>query len=297
MSADLVRLINELAGTSLAVGSLGVSIWSIQVARGRDFFNRLKTHAGVDTDELLVELVSHDEQRQMVFTAGLERSLEADWERTRDVLAKVVAETLRGDEWRLDEVTLLLRTASQLGRNDVTVLTELAKPERDRYEDSTFVGAASDRDISSALPADTAVLLPPVLGALSAQGLIVDGALGTWSYGGPRWLLTPYAFRFLRYLFPAAEVHQAVLAVSLGTARLYVRNLGRSDATVSAVEATSDGRVLNRSTVVPFPIRAGEQVDVACDTDLGPGAGARLRVAWRDGTEVESIVERYQNGS
>jgi len=295
VSADLVRIINELTQTGASIGSLGVSYWGVQIARGRDFWSRVKSHSGKSSDEEVVELVASSEERQIVFSSALEQAIGSDWEKTRDVLARIVADVLSGEEWRLDEITILLRTAAQLGRNDVAVLTELATPRPDRYEDTHFVGAASEADIASGLPADTGILLPPILGMLAMQGLIVDGALGTWDYGGPRWLLTPYAFRFFRHLAPTGDIERATFAVALGSARLYVRNLGLGSGSVTSIEATSDGRGLLGPVTLPLELRAGEKTELPCDTNLDPGAGARLSVRWVDGSGAESTAERYQS--
>lgn len=295
MGAEIVRVLNEVLGTSLSAGSLGVSIWAVQVSRGRDFLGRVKKHAGIGSDADLVTAVLSTEHRQTIFASALELSLDADWETRREVLARIAAETLTSKTWRLDEITLLLRTASELDRSDITVLTELSKPRPDRYEGSHFVGAAGEADIAENLERDTAHLLPPVLGTLATQGLLRDGALGAWDYGGPRWLLTPYAFRFLRRLLPATHFETATITVSLGSTRLHVRNLGYGDAHVTAVTATTDGRDLLRSAQERIALTAGEQVEVTCDTNFDPGAGARMRLTWTDDRGQESSVERYQN--
>lgn len=294
MGAELVRVLNEVLSTGLGAGSLGVSIWAVQVSRGRDFVGRVKKHAGIATDDELVAAVSSTEQRQTIFASALELSLDASWETRRDLLARIAAETLAGDSWRLDEITLLLRTASQVDRSDMTVLVALSKPRPDRYEGTVFAGAAGEADLTEHLDGETAQLLPPVIGALATHGLIRDGALGTWGYGGPRWLLTPYAFRFLRRLLPAIEFETASVTMALGGARLHVRNLGYGNAVVTNVAVTTDGRDLVDSTHEPFVLAAGDHVEVSCDTDLDPGAGARMRVIWNDDSGNESSLERLQ---
>ena len=64
---------------------------------------------------------------------------------------------------------------------------------------------------------------------------------------------------------------------------------------VTSVEATSDGRGLLGPVTLPLELRAGEKTELPCDTNLDPGAGARLSVGWVDGSGAESTAERYQS--
>jgi len=86
----------------------------------------------------------------------------------------------------------------------------------------------------------------------------------------------------------------ASVTVSLGHGIVYVRNLGLGDAVLSSFEATSDGRRLRSQDLEAVEIRAGQQIEVPCDTDLEPDAMARMRIAWRNTSGTSSEIERLQ---
>lgn len=294
MSAELASIIGELVGAGTGMASLATSYMSLQLSRGRDFLNRTKAVAGIETDEMLVSRVQTSADREIVFTSALEQSLSADWEQQRESLARIAAETLTSEEWSLDEISLLLRTTAHLGRNDLTVLLALSTPRPERYEDSTFAGAASEADLTDELGPNVADLLPPVLGALQTAGLIHDVALGSWSYGGPRWLPTPYAFRFLRLVGPADHFKDPVLTIWLRPPGFHIRNLGPGDVVVQDVAAETDVAGVVKGAGLPLPLPAGAHITVASDRSFAQNAEAWLKATWTTAEAESHITERHQ---
>jgi hypothetical protein len=111
----------------------------------------------------------------------------------------VLAAAVVGDDSRLDEVGIYLRTASSLEAHDIRVLADLPRPRPRNFASVPIVGAVHEEELAEALPPDQRALLTPIVSRLSREGLIADVAIGTWDYKAA-WRLTPYGHKFLRFL-------------------------------------------------------------------------------------------------
>src|SRR4051812_35701484 len=168
MGWEVVQQVIGAVGNSSGFGALVLSYSQWQAQRGHDFINRLVARTGRSEDDIADQL-KHDDTKLFAFQQAFELAMTAPWEFQREILARVVSDTLSGRVSELDHISLFTRTAAHINPNDVTVLTRLADPRPDRYPDTVFAGAADELDLAEGLPPGTALLLPPVLGNLSGQ--------------------------------------------------------------------------------------------------------------------------------
>lgn len=290
---DVPSWIQALGG----MAQLGHVIWSVQQSRAQDYADRLRDDTGL-TDQGLADAVQDSPAIASLTFQGLEASMRAHAMEKRALLSRVVSAAFAGDHARVDELELLLRTASALEPIDVRVLVEIAVPRPDSFPDAPMVGAIRQSAVGSTLPQDQADLVDPIVRKLDGEGLIKDEARGTYNYSAPAWLLSPYGFRFLRFLpdgeSEIGDLRRAEVAVVHHGTKVILKNLGPARAEIRAVEASTDGDSMIGVPSLPVLVGPGERLEVPCDDLVPPNGGCRLVATWVDERDQERTTERIQ---
>lgn len=296
-SVDLPIALGDVPTWLQAIGGLaqvGHVVWATQLSRASAFAERLTDELDLG-DEEIAQAIRDQPELAAIVLDGIEQAMRARTDEKRWLLAKVVGAAFRGDDARLDEIELYLRTAAAVEAADVRVLTVVAKPRPDSLPDVPIVGAIRAHELQEHLATDQQVLLAPIISSLIREGLVADVAVGTLGYE-PAWMLTPYGFRFLRFLpgLPTSEfADSTVVGVHLPPT-LLLKNLGYSDATVTSVELTADQRPLMPGLEGPVYIAAGGSVTLPADGSVDPNGGARIRLTWTDRSGEQHESERIQ---
>jgi hypothetical protein len=275
------------------LAQVGHVVWTIQMNRARALVDGIRDSSNLDDDEIAARIEAQPQLASLLLHA-IEEAMRARTDEQLQLLAKVIAAAVAGDDARIDASAVYLRTAGGLDPADLRVLTAIATPAPDLYPDSGLVGARRQSDLAERLPNDQQTLLLPIVSALTREGLIEDVALGTVGYQ-PAWRATAYAFEFLRFLpNPPVEWRHASLAAVARSHGLVVRNLGMVDAELTTLSATIDGRSLCRPLTDAIPIPAGWVTKRPMNLDLPANGVVRIRIEWTDGTGPTRTVERSQ---
>ena len=136
----------------------------------------------------------------------------------------------------------------------------------------------------------------PIVANLIRVGLVVDEALGTWDFE-PSWSVTPYGFRFLRYvsrrLLPELEA-ATVVGVHGSRSGFLIKNLGPGTALVTQLRVTTDGSPLLSDPALPITLDPGTSFDIPANDTVPPNGGARIELTWMDELMRVRTSERIQ---
>lgn len=279
---DVPNWIQALGG----VAQLGHAVWAVQKGRAARFGEFLCEASSCQVEDL-ARLAHEDEALASLVYEGLEAAMRASTEDKLRLLAAVVADGFRDDGARVDELELLLRTASALEPLHVRVLASLAQPRPDRFAGRPMVGATRERDLDRLIDPDRSGLTKPVLLTLQAQGLVVDEGNTVYEYT-PTWLPSIYGFRFLRYLGEPDGGEATLAPVHIRT-QLLVKNLGPGTAMLDHVTMTTDGESLLGNADLPVTIGAGDRTTFPCNDHVPENGVAVIVLGWTNpnGQRVE----------
>lgn len=282
------------AGGLAQVSQVAVGAWD---RWGRDFLDRFQQESGLSDEEIAIAAKTREDLVSIMIT-GLDAAMRSAAQDKRWLLARVVASAFRHDDARLDEFSLFLRTASALEPADIRVLTAIADTRPNSFANVGIVGTIRTDELRGVLDDDQRSFLAPIVSTLIREGLVVDEAIGTLDYQ-PAWLLTPYGFRFLRFL-PGSVPDELAKATVVGVhAQTYMtlKNLGPSDALVTAVTITSDGESLVPELPLPVDLEPGERFTWPASPLTESGAIARIDLTWIDRAGTEHRSTRAQSNA
>lgn len=309
------------------VGGLAQIVEAVRARRRTqlaEFGRHLQEETQLDEEALARAIIASEELGALVLDA-LEAAMKAAAEDKRWLLAKVLAVAFSGDDARIDEVALLLRTVTGLEAPDIRLFAEFARPRPQNYAGVPMVGAIPESELASVLPSDQADLLAPIIGRLSHEGLVRDESEGTFDRFEPAWSPTAYGYRFLHYL-PGMRPDILKSAVVVGVwskgnvDSFLLKNLGPAKATITAIEVQLGptptsiqhgmaesvvddegtlvaGDNLKVSPSLPVTIDPGQRIEVAC---VGPAArvlyaATSLDLRWTDDNgdvvDVSQVLE------
>lgn len=278
-------------------GQVGHAIWMHRIAGAKAFAERLRDELGLDDGELADQIVTHAELGSLL-VEGLEEAMRTQDSEKRWLLAKVVAAAFEGDDARFDEAAIFLRTARALEPSDMRALVEVARTRPDSLPNTAMMGAIRESDLANKLATDQRHFIKPMLATLVREGLVLDEALNTWDYTEPAWAVTPYGFRFLRFLpgRPPEELRRSTLVAAYFEPRVSVKNLGPGPAALERLGVSCDNEELLPERPLTTHIAAGErfQMQVERTVPIPKNGGARIVAQWTDGAGQRQTLDRTQ---
>src|SRR5918996_5718835 len=114
------------------IAQVAEAVWHHRRARAAEFGRHVQDETGLDDEELGQQIAERADLAPIVFE-GIEAAMKAAAEEKRWLLAKVLAAAFEGDDARLDEVSLLLRTAAALEAPDIRIVVEFLRPRPENF--------------------------------------------------------------------------------------------------------------------------------------------------------------------
>lgn len=280
------------------MAQLGHAIWATQTQRAAEFGRMLGEELDRDDPDIVAEVSSRPDLAGLVFQ-GLEEAMRVRAEEKLHLLAKVVAAAFAGDDARIDESGLFLRTAAALEPIDTRILVEVGRVRAPTGNVVYLSGTIKEADLAERVERDQRVFLKPVLQRLLREGLVVDEARGTWGYiegSSSAYLCTPYGFRFLRHVPDGQRVWDGpstVVGWFANDREIGVRNLGPVEVRIDSVQLKDQDGVSCYAGLVGEMVEPGDKWSVAVDHgDGGPPNGAKVTVNWTDDAGEHVFVTR-----
>lgn len=230
-----------------------------------------------------------------LFEDGFEAAMRSAAQEKRRLLANVLVAALAGEDARLDELQILLRTISAIEPYHLVLLVRIGipRPGDGHWSGTRLEGSWHVDELRGTTANDQQDLLGPMLSTLAGEALVHDAALGTFGYGQPAWALSQYGRRLLAFLpgsginVPDVNRAQVTMRYEEGDPpTLVVRNLGFGRATIAEVEIPRrhDGQPLILDPdVCPFSLEPGtERAFTVVARTPGFSPPYDVAVRWRD---------------